>query len=247
MQQKTFAQSVKARTWTADGGDFSGIFAQHAPPAQQQPQQLEGDDNFGEFQSVGSGIGVGPTDNLTTLVEPSGRPQASSQIVDLQDIHARNVQPSQHNIQQSFQGQFPGGNVPHTQVQVPGALIHNSNTVPTSSYQHPIASTSVTQKPQSPTGMRYSSLDPSKFPPLYTKVFERCSRPGEPFMITELLFPLLSSSQLPRNVLRDLWSLANREVPGKLNQTELYVLLGLIALAQVNTSCFLYKKHWVHS
>ena len=117
---------------------------------------------------------------------------------------------------------------------LPPPFHHNDNTVPTSAYQQPITSTGVAlKKPQSPTGVLFSSLDPSKFPPLYTKVFERCSRPGEPFVNTELVFQLLMSSQLPRNTLRDLWSQANRQVPGKLNQTELYVLLGLIGLAQV--------------
>ena len=53
-QQKTFAQSTKARAWDADGGDFSGVFAQHVSPPQQpwQATILEGDDSFGEFQSV---------------------------------------------------------------------------------------------------------------------------------------------------------------------------------------------------
>ncbi len=51
---------------------------------------------------------------------------------------------------------------------------------------------------------------------------------------TELLFPVLMSSHLPKSLLGQLWQQANRGVPGKLSQTELFVLLGLIGLVQVN-------------
>ena len=231
-QQKSFSESARARAWTAGAVDFSGVFAQHAPQPHQQllhQQQLAseaGDNSFGEFQSVGAGGGA-PS---TALSEPfPGRPQASNQIVNLQGLQQQAPQlqlPTQHG----FQGnpQLSGGAAALQQT----TLFGGGNTVPTSAYQHPISSTSSEpQKPLSPT--HFSNLDPNKFPPLYTNVFKRCSKPGEKYLLTELLFPLLTSSQLPKNVLRDLWSLANREVPGKLNQTELYVLLGLIGLAQV--------------
>ena len=223
-QKTTFSQSTRARAWTADGGDFSGIFAQHVSQQQQQATDLlGGDDSFGEFQSVGVGSGA-----VTSLVEPSG-PSQGTQLAGLLDL-----QP----VQQAFQGQpslIGGGSAGTTQEQprLRAATIHGSNTIPTSSYQHPIPSTSVAEKPQSPTGTQFSSLDPNKFPAVYIEVFKHCSKPGESFLDTELLFPLLMSSQLPKNVLRDLWSVANRKVPGKLNQTELFVLLGLIGLAQV--------------
>ena len=226
-QKTTFSQSMRARAWTADGGDFSGVFAQHASQQQQQTTDLlGGDDSFGEFQSVGVGSGA-----VTSLIQPSG-PSQGTQLAGLLDL-----QP----VQQAFQGQASHigggghGSVGTTQEQprLRAATIHSGNTIPTSSYQHPIPSTSVAEKPQSPTGTQFSSLDPSKFPAVYIEVFKRCSKPGESFLDTELLFPLLMSSQLPKNVLRDLWSVANRKVLGKLNQTELFVLLGLIGLAQV--------------
>ena len=232
-QKSTFSQSTRARAWTADGGDFSGVFAQHASQQEQQQQTtdfLGGDDSFGEFQSVG----VGPPAAATSLIEPLSQSQGT-QLTGLLDL-----QPTQ---QQAFKGQPPhigGGGSVHVHVgttqeqpRLRAATIHSGNTIPTSSYQHPIPSTSVVEKPQSPTGTQFSNLDPSKFPTVYIEVFKHCSKPGQSFMDTELLFPLLMSSQLPKNVLRDLWSVANREVPGKLNQTELFVLLGLIGLAQV--------------
>ena len=234
--QKTFLQSTRARAWTADGGDFSGVFSQHtAPPEQHQLQQttdlLGGDDSFGDFQSVG----VGAPGSGTSLVELQGHLSQTSQLGGLSSFH-----PGQQMLQVQGQSLHLGGvgggvGMPQDQARLRAATIHihGGNTLPTSSYQHPIPSISVAERPQSPTGSHFSNLDPSKFPPVYIEVFKRCSAPGEPFLKTELLFPLLMSSQLPKNVLRDLWSLANRAIPGKLNQTELFVLLGLIGLAQV--------------
>ena len=253
-QKTTFVPTTRARAWTADGGDFCGVFAQHV--SQQEHQQLQatdllgggvgaGDDSFGEFQSVGPGVGsIART--TTSLMDPSGlssqqgsgtQLSQGGSLVDLQP-----PVPPQQQRQQAFQGQPPRiGAHAITQEQplarLRAATIHGGsgsgggNTIPTSAYQHPIASTSVAEKPQSPT--HFSNLDPTKFPAVYIEVFKRCSKPGGSFLDTELLFPLLVSSQLPKNVLRDLWSVANREIPGKLNQTELFVLLGLIGLAQV--------------
>ena len=248
VQKTTFIPTTKARAWTADGGDFSGVFAQHAPQQEHQQQATDllgggggaGDDSFGEFQSVGPGVGSIARTTMS-LIDPLGlssqqgsgtQLSQGSSLVDLQPP----VPPQQQ--QQAFQGQPPRIGAHATTQEQPmarlrAATIHGGggNTIPTSAYQHPIASTSVAEKPQSPT--HFSNLDPTKFPAVYIEVFKRCSKPGESFLDTELLFPLLVSSQLPKNVLRDLWSVANREIPGKLNQTELFVLLGLIGLAQV--------------
>jgi hypothetical protein len=247
-QTTTFVEATRARAWTADVGDFSGVFAQHVTQ-QEQHQQLHmqqatdllgggGDDSFGEFQSVEPGVGLVTT--TKSLIDPLVLSQQGSgthgSLVDLQPV------PPQ---QQVFQGQPPlisGTTQEQPMARLRAATIHHTggggggNTIPTRSYQHPIASTSVTEKPQSPTpggGTQFSNLDPSKFPAVYVEVLKRCSKPGELSLDTELLFPLLLSSQLPKNVLRDLWGVANRETPGKLNQTELFVLLGLIGLAQV--------------
>ena len=76
-------------------------------------------------------------------------------------------------------------------------------------------------------------VNSSRFHPIYHKVFRRCRKPGEDFVSTELLYPVLLSSKLPRPKLRELWNIANRGRPGKLSQMELFVLLGLVALAQV--------------
>lgn len=84
---------------------------------------------------------------------------------------------------------------------------------------------------QPPTAKLSSTLDASRFPAVYLEVHRRCVQGGD--VSTDLLFPILLSSQLPSRTLRDLWALANRAVPGKLNQTELFVLLGLVGLVQV--------------
>ena len=227
VQQKTFSESMRARAWTGDGRDFSGVFAQHmqAPPG--QGAAMEGDDSFGEFQSVG-GTGADPALAMMMVGSTAQPPHAAnSQTIGLNGSQVL-AQPS-HAPLPGQQLNSGAGNFP---TQPMGGSVHSGNTIPTSAYQHPISSTSVARdKPLSPT--HFSNLDPSRFPRLYTTVFERCSKPGEAYMDTELLFPLLLSSQLPKNVLRDLWTVANKEIPGKLNQTELFVLLGLIALAQV--------------
>lgn len=82
----------------------------------------------------------------------------------------------------------------------------------------------------------FSGLDASKFPAMYMEVYSRCAEGKEGYLSTELLFPMLLSSKLPTSVLRDLWTQANRATPGKLNQTELFVLLGLVGLVQVRNT-----------
>ena len=86
--------------------------------------------------------------------------------------------------------------------------------------------------PQSPPA---TGADMSHFHPVYHKVYRLCRKPGEERVSTDLLYPVLLSSKLSRVQLRDLWSLANRGNPGQLNKMELFVLLGLVALAQVRS------------
>ena len=80
----------------------------------------------------------------------------------------------------------------------------------------------------------FTNLSVSHFPPVYQEVYQKCAVSGGQFINTELLFPILTSSGLPRGVLKELWSTANRAVPGKLSETELCVLLGLVGLKQVS-------------
>jgi len=53
------------------------------------------------------------------------------------------------------------------------------------------------------------------------------------FVDTGRVRPILLRSQLSTETLGRFWSAANKTAPGKLNQRELYILLALIALAQV--------------
>lgn len=79
------------------------------------------------------------------------------------------------------------------------------------------------------------SVEPPQFHPIYYKVYRRCTKPGQDKVSTDILYPVLLSSKLSRVQLRNLWSIANRGTPGRLTQMELFVLLGLVALAQVIT------------
>ena len=80
----------------------------------------------------------------------------------------------------------------------------------------------------------FTKLTVSRFPPVYQEVYKKCAVSGSQFVSTELLFPILTSSGLPRGVLKELWTTANRAIPGKLSETELCVLLGLVGLKQVS-------------
>ena len=52
---------------------------------------------------------------------------------------------------------------------------------------------------------------------------------------TGKLYPILLRSNLPREALGHIWSLANKTAPGQLIKEELYLVLALVALAQVRS------------
>lgn len=51
---------------------------------------------------------------------------------------------------------------------------------------------------------------------------------------TAKLYPILMSSGLPRETLGQIWALANRTTPGKLTKEELYTVLAMVAVTQVD-------------
>lgn len=82
---------------------------------------------------------------------------------------------------------------------------------------------------------------PATIPAVYHTVYGQCqSSEQEGRVITEQLYPLLLSSGLDKTVLRDLWTISNRAIAGVLNKQELFVLLGLVGLAQVNNTFTVY-------
>ncbi|KAG8325122.1 hypothetical protein J6590_075584 [Homalodisca vitripennis] len=68
-------------------------------------------------------------------------------------------------------------------------------------------------------------------PPLYERVWVGVQASGG-LADTPLLSTLLMSSGLSTDTLGYIWSLANRTVPGALTQSELYLVLALVGLAQ---------------
>ena len=272
---KSFTQSSKSRAWSANTGDFTGVFAVHEQPQQpQQPQhaQQEGqqDDSFGEFHSSADpNFGeFHSSDRSATSSSSEQHVFQAAPVFQPQQPLGVHPPPPQY---QSNVGQ--GGFVPGQAGMVPGQVpLPGLGTVtPTSSYTHPIAATSISGPvsntvtcnapdhrpavqfpahsgssasapsdatlnvavPNLPPSNVPAKLDSSRFPPVYSEVHNQCCMPGDSFVRTDLLLPILTSSKLPQHVLRDLWTVANKSIPGKLNQTELYVLLGLIGLAQV--------------
>jgi hypothetical protein len=82
-----------------------------------------------------------------------------------------------------------------------------------------------------PTWMMPSS---QLFPPFYRQVWKLVER-DKGLVDTARIFPLLLTSGLPTDVLGFIWGLANHEVAGQLTEQELYIVLALVALAQVSS------------
>ena len=72
-------------------------------------------------------------------------------------------------------------------------------------------------------------------PGVYKEIAEKTGD-GSDGIDTNRLFPILMASDLPRDQLGQIWNRANRAVPGQLNELELRIVLGLVALAQVCTT-----------
>ena len=152
---------------------------------------------------------------------------------------------SSTNVQQGTQGSKPPGSpqkqctnssqFPYSSYSAQSHLTQSFNTHATTSTPGIIAPQQQGSNIGTPQIGNSSppSVDTSSFHPLYHKVYRLCCRAGEELVSTELLYPVLLSSQLARTQLRDLWGRANRGKPGQLSQMELFVLLGLVGLAQV--------------
>lgn len=69
---------------------------------------------------------------------------------------------------------------------------------------------------------------------MFKKVLEFTMTPAG--IDTAKLYPILMSSGLPREALGQIWASANRTTPGMLTKEELYTVLALIGVAQVNTA-----------
>ena len=69
-----------------------------------------------------------------------------------------------------------------------------------------------------------------------------CSSTSSDVISTDQLYPILLSSDLPRDKLGHIWSKCNKASPGELNEQELYLILGMVALAQVTFYCNDIKK-----
>lgn len=84
-------------------------------------------------------------------------------------------------------------------------------------------------------------LDERKIPKFYQDAIVLCGANGaNQFPNTALVYNLMVTSQLPRQVLGNIWSLVNRTLPGRLTRQEFYACLALIALAQVIYLFFIY-------
>lgn len=80
--------------------------------------------------------------------------------------------------------------------------------------------------------------DESKIPTLYYQALALCQMNNQ-LPNTALVYNLMVTSNLPRDMLGYIWSLVNRTLPGQLTRPEFFAYLALIALAQASQSfCF---------
>ncbi|XP_072278552.1 synergin gamma isoform X2 [Pyxicephalus adspersus] len=70
----------------------------------------------------------------------------------------------------------------------------------------------------------------SLVPDLYKSILETTLTPSG--IDTAKLYPILLSSGLPREMLGQIWAMANQTTPGKLTKEELYIVLAMIGIAQ---------------
>ncbi|XP_023215603.1 synergin gamma-like isoform X3 [Centruroides sculpturatus] len=70
-------------------------------------------------------------------------------------------------------------------------------------------------------------------PPIYHQIEQECTNQGNHAIDTTLLYPILTSSGLQREILGQIWELCNQTNPGQLTSEELYAILSLIGLAQM--------------
>ena len=194
-------------------------------------------------QTIATSAYQGPLSSPNVLPGTQGQPPNSPQRVpattassshshSLPAAHQTSVQNLAHMTTNQSQQQLPNS------VTTTG-LSERGNVSPPVSTLEPHTS-GATRSP-SPSG---ANVETSRFHPLYHKVYRLCRNPGEKHVSTELLYPVLLSSKLSKAQLRDLWSRANKGQPGKLSQIELFVLLGLVALAQVRHSDTVWCCHY---
>lgn len=145
---------------------------------------------------------------------------------ELSGLFAQHTQPNQED--DSF-GDFQS--VPSTQPQPASSTVPQSTAnTPASSHDAAGSNKQAFRQDELPLWLSY----PAAIPSVYHTVYEKSwSGEGE-LTSTELLYPLLVSSGLERGTLRDLWTLVNRSVAGRLNKQELFLLLGLIGIVQVS-------------
>ncbi|XP_071446792.1 synergin gamma-like [Hetaerina americana] len=147
---------------------------------------------------------------------------------------------------------IPDGTIANgsTEIKMPGRKTQASNQTTASHHRisQPKDSTAVNSNDSDKEGMHpvVGSILPSHgfpvwasgmsglpLPLMYDRIWEAVGCPmGTGLADTGLLFPLLLTSGLQREVLGHIWALCNRTVPGRLTRPELNVCLALIALAQ---------------
>ena len=254
----SFSQSVKARAWTAGTEELSGLFSLNSAQGEDDFGRFQSGGGGGGFVG-GQDTAQCPVGQTSSMAQCPVEGGPLNQGVPLHQGVPSNQgvpvsQGAHHHAlvgmtlpTSSYSQPIPATSVcamDQQGVVSSDARLRSMSTpyLPQSSSTREFPRAPMTSSSQSANlppssraqqALNFSALDASRFPPLYHEVYRRSVKPGEDFVETNLVFPLLVSSQLSRDLLRELWTSANRAVPGRLSRTELFVLLGLIGLAQV--------------
>merc|ERR1719167_838272 len=87
------------------------------------------------------------------------------------------------------------------------------------------------QKQQQPPDAGPHSWQDRDVPENYAQIYQSTLNAGG-LIDTAILYPILMTSGLPRELLGHVWSLANQKIPGQLMKPELFLALAMIGFVQ---------------
>lgn len=204
--------------------------------AQSKPVGLTGDWQYGAQHSIAitgnQQFGMLPSSHFTN-------PKQHNRSSNLLPAHhqSNTVMNEAHPAKMSGTSTFFAGSI----AQSEELILRPSNSQPpirllTGQEMHSIETTNRSHAEHYQSTSNGNSLppwmtDPNRIPPLYKQVL-KVTATNNSFADTTLLYPIFLSSELPKDILGHIWTVANQSTPGKLTFTEVYTALALIALAQ---------------
>ena len=104
-------------------------------------------------------------------------------------------------------------------------------TAPSTWYSPPSDAGATQQQQQQPPDTGPNSWQDRDVPENYVQIYQSTLNAGG-LIDTAILYPILMTSGLPRELLGHVWSLANQKIPGQLIKPELFLALAMIGFVQ---------------